>query len=153
MLNLKFLTLWLHSVSPSTLHFSHTRCISGGTPMGAMCLVPLCLYSSWTFNLKCPCPLSIRQTLKMLPSFSSNVTWSTRHHSPPPPGKSVAVSAKSSCDPMLIFHLLHCPQYRTIVSFLLCHPKLTVTAGVMSYIPVQTPLWGDTQNRCLIQVC
>lgn len=81
MLNLKFLILWLHSVSPSTLQFSHTRCISGDTPMGAICLMPLCLYSSWT------CPLSIRQTLKMLPSFSSNVTWSTRHLSTPIPRK------------------------------------------------------------------
>lgn len=153
MLNLKFLILWLHSVSPSTLQFSRTRCISGDTPMGAICLMPLCLYSSWTFNLKCPCPLSIRQTLKTFQASAQMLPGLHVTTLPPSPGKSVAVSAKSSCDPMLIFHLLHCPQYRTTVSFLLCHPNLTVTAGVMSSIPVQTPLWGDTQNRYLIQIC
>lgn len=100
--------------------------------------------------------LSLCSLGKLLKFFQASAQMSPGLHVttlPPSPGESVAVSAKSSCDPVLIFHLLYCPQYRTIVSFLLCHPNLTVMAGVMSYIPVQTPVWGDTQNRCLIQVC
>lgn len=130
------------------------RLISGQTSISSIFShAPFpCLCLNQAFYLKCPFPLSIRQTLVTFQIFNSNVTWSRHHHSTSNPKEISCCVCNVLLQPMLTFSLtMSLIHYNSPFPHL--SPQLDSDDRDCVLYTCTSPLIEMTQDSCLMLIC